>query len=167
MGIFANMGAAYHGLPAALQERAKQLTQTMGWEHTIHGNVWINEAKRREADGDSSFWDRIEKFKRDYPPSLQPLIRMHPVTGELSIYANRGFTHHINDVSAEENRNLMDTLCRMAERPEYQVRMRWRNEGDVCIYDNRITQHYAVADYGNVGPRSLHHIALLGDPTKN
>ena len=61
----------------------------------------------------------------------------------------------------------MALLCRMAERPEYQVRMRWQNEGDVCIYDNRNTNHYAVADYGNVGPRALHHIALLGEPTKD
>jgi taurine dioxygenase len=87
------------------------------------------------------------------------------VTGELSIYANLGFTRRIDDVSDEESRELMAILCRMAERPEYQCRMRWRDAGDVCIYDNRITNHYAVADYGDVGPRALHHIALLGEPT--
>ena len=35
------------------------------------------------------------------------------------------------------------------------------------FYDNRITNHYAVSDYGKVGPRALHHIALLGEPTEN
>ena len=33
-------------------------------------------------------------------------------------------------------------------RPEHVVRWRWR-PGDVAIWDNRATQHYAVNDYGN------------------
>ena len=164
--IFADMGAAYLGLPHALQERANNLTQTMDWRQTFP--IWEEEAERRSLDDkDNSFQKHVERLKRDYPPSQQPLIRKHPVTGELSIYANLGFTRHIDEVTEQESRQLMALLCRMAERPEYQVRIRWQNEGDVCIYDNRNTNHYAVADYGNVGPRALHHIALLGEPTKD
>lgn len=163
--IFADMGAAYRGLPEALRERAKELTATMSWDG--FKATFVAEAKRRAEDGDNSYWDHVEKLKQDYPPSLQPVIRMHPQTGELSIYANRGFTNHINDVSAKESADILQTLTRMAERPEYQARMRWKDVGDVCVYDNRITQHYAVADYGKVGARALHHIALLGEPTKN
>ena len=136
----------------------------MDWTHV--SPIWMEEAERRsEMDNHDSFWKHIEQLKADYPPSCQPLIRQHPVTGELSIYANLGFTRRIDDVSEKDSRELMAILCRMAERPEYQVRMRWQNEGDVCVYDNRITNHYAVADYGNVGPRALHHIALLGEAT--
>ena len=50
--------------------------------------------------------------------------------------------------------------------PEFQCRWRWQ-QGDVAIWDNRATHHYAVADYGDVGPRALHHVALLGEPTHN
>ena len=163
--VFADMGAAYRGLPPALQERAKDLTQTMDWQHVFP--LWEAEATRREADGDLSFRQQVEQLKVDYPPSRQPLVRQHPVTGELSIYANLGFTREVDEVSAEESQQLIAMLCRMAERPEYQVRMRWQDVGDVCVYDNRITNHYAVADYGEVGPRALHHIALLGEPTLN
>lgn len=163
--IFTDMGAAFRGLAPDLQERFKQLTQTMDWTHVFP--LWELEAERLHEEGDDSFLKHVDGLKQDYPPSLQPLIRQHPVTGELSIYANFGFTRHINDVSKDESRKIMAILCRMAERPEYQVRIRWRDEGDVCIYDNRITNHYAVADYGEVGPRMLHHIALLGEPTKN
>ncbi len=164
--IFADMGAAYRGLSVELQELAKGLTQTMDWRHAFP--IWEQEAQRRiEESGDHSFAEHVEQLKRDYPPSQQPVIRQHPVTGELSIYANLGFTRHINDVSPDESQQLLALLCRMAERPEYQVRLRWQNVGDVCIYDNRITNHYAVSDYGEVGPRALHHIALLGEPTKD
>ena len=164
--VFADMGAAFRGLAPELQERARHLTQTMDWQHAFP--LWEEEARRRlEEEGDDSFRAHVDRLKRDYPPSLQPVVRRHPVTGELAIYSNLGFTRHINSVSREESRALMGLLCRMAERPEYQVRMRWHDVGDVCVYDNRITNHYAVADYGEIGPRNLHHIALLGEPTMN
>lgn len=164
--VFADMEAAYRGLPAAMQEQIRPLTHTMGWEHIF--TSWVQEAKvRSKEDGDDSFWEKIEEFRRDYPPSVHPVVRQHPVTGALSIYANRGFTSQINGLPAEEGRKLFRTLVQQAERPEYQVRMQWQNEGDVCVYDNRCTNHYAVSDYGNMGPRVLHHIALLGEPTKN
>ena len=161
--IFADMGAAFRGLGPELQSYAKTLTQTMDWTHTFP--IWEEEAQRRAAEGDNEFRAHVEQLKADYPPSRQPVVRRHPVTCELSIYVNLGFTRHINDVSPEESRALIAKLCRLAERPEYQVRMRWQDVGDVCVYDNRITNHYAVADYGRVGPRALHHIALLGEPT--
>ena len=158
--IFADTGAAYRALTDDVRERANALTQTMDWRHAFP--LW-----EEVAAFDDAIAERVERLKRDYPPSTQPLIRQHPVTGELAIYANRGFTRHIDDVEPEESNELVSTLCRIAERPEYQVRLRWHDEGDVCIYDNRITNHYAVADYGNVGPRSLHHVALLGEPTRD
>merc|ERR1719478_1168418 len=80
---------------------------------------------------------------------------------------NRAFTDRINGVSETESEELLAQFYRMAERPEYQARMRWKDEGDVLIYDNRNTNHYAVTDYANIGARTLHHIALLGEPTKD
>jgi alpha-ketoglutarate-dependent taurine dioxygenase len=162
--IFTDMGAAFAGLSSDLQERCKPLTQTMDWSGF---NSWEREADLRAVSGDGSLRAHVDQLKKDYPPSIQPLIRQHPVTGELSIYASNGFTRRINEVPAEEGRKILANLYRLAERPEYQVRLRWHDEGDVCIYDNRITNHYAVADYGQIGPRSLHHIALLGEPTQN
>ena len=37
-------------------------------------------------------------------------------------------------------------------RPEQTVRWHWR-EGDLAIWDNRATQHYAIADYGHAHRR--------------
>merc|ERR1719456_1342373 len=85
--------------------------------------------------------------------------------------ANQFFTRRINELSKEEGDQLLQILYRMVERPEYQVRMRWKDAGDLCVYDNRNTNHYAVSDYGEMletgALRRIHHTALLGEPTKN
>lgn len=59
---------------------------------------------------------------------------------------------------------LLRRLADLAKVPEYQCRMRWRNVGDLVIWDNRCVQHYAVADYGGDagGPRWMDHVATLG-----
>ena len=38
----------------------------------------------------------------------------------------------------------------------------YRRPGDIAIWDNRATQHYAVADYDDQ-PRLLHRITIAGD----
>ena len=50
-----------------------------------------------------------------------------------------------NDFTPGHHWLLMD-LVRRANIPEYQVRWRW-TPNSVAIWDNRCTQHYAVADY--------------------
>ena len=41
---------------------------------------------------------------------------------------------------------LLDYLYSHIDQPEHQVRFRWR-DNSVAIWDNRVTQHYALADY--------------------
>lgn len=46
-------------------------------------------------------------------------------------------------------------------RPENVVRVTW-TPGDLVLFDNRITQHYAPDDYGDL-PRLLHRVTVAGD----
>jgi len=46
-------------------------------------------------------------------------------------------------------------------RPEFTVRHRWR-PGDVAFWDNRLTSHYAVADY-LPQRRVMHRATILGN----
>ena len=42
--------------------------------------------------------------------------------------------------------------------------MRWRyRAGDVVIWDNQATQHYALDDYGDQ-PRRVQRVTLVGEP---
>jgi alpha-ketoglutarate-dependent sulfate ester dioxygenase len=44
---------------------------------------------------------------------------------------------------------------------EHTVRWTWR-PGDIAVWDNRSTQHYAVDDYDD-HPRRLHRVTVAGD----
>ena len=59
-----------------------------------------------------------------------------------------------------ESDALLGMLQRWCERPELHCRYRWR-DGDVAIWDNRCTQHYAVDDYR--GTRVGRRVTVLGD----
>ena len=56
---------------------------------------------------------------------------------------------------------LLELFQRHVTRLENTMRWRW-SPGDVVIWDNRATQHYAVADYGRL-PRKLRRITVAGE----
>ena len=57
--------------------------------------------------------------------------------------------------------HLLNLLCEHVEQSSFQVRGRW-NEGDVVMWDNRCTLHYAAKDFGREH-RVLHRVTLKGD----
>jgi alpha-ketoglutarate-dependent sulfate ester dioxygenase len=48
-----------------------------------------------------------------------------------------------------DSRKVISLLQDWVPTPENTVRWHWR-QGDVAMWDNRATQHYAVNDYGNI-----------------
>ena len=58
------------------------------------------------------------------------------------------------------SKRLFTLLQRHVTRLENTVRWTWR-DGDIAIWDNRATQHYAVADYDDE-PRLLHRVTVAG-----
>ncbi|MFI5930080.1 TauD/TfdA dioxygenase family protein [Micromonospora sp. NPDC051543] len=94
-------------------------------------------------------------------PVEHPVVRVHPETGRRGIFVNPGFTAHIVGVSEAESRAILDLLYAHLTKPEHIVRHRWR-PGDVALWDNRSTAHYANRDYGSER-RVMHRITLRGD----
>jgi taurine dioxygenase len=95
------------------------------------------------------------------PPVVHPMVRVHPVTGRSSIFVNPGFTSHIVGFARHESDHLLRLLYEHATQPEMVLRHRWR-EGDVVMWDNRATMHYAADDYGTA-PRKMRRVTLRGD----
>ena len=90
-----------------------------------------------------------------------PVVRVHPETGEPALLLG-GFAQRLVGHPTAESVDILRTLQAYVTRPENSVRWKWR-EGDVVVWDNRSTQHYAVADYGKQR-RKVQRVTTAGDP---
>jgi taurine dioxygenase len=92
--------------------------------------------------------------------AAHPVVRTHPVTGRKSLFIS-GQAEHFEGMTREESRPMLDWLLGLLGQPDYVYRHRWR-VGDLLMWDNRCTTHYAIHDYGD-HPRYLHRVTLQGD----
>jgi taurine dioxygenase len=157
--IWVNMAAVY----AALPEATKTLLRQLNGVHDALPLFGMNMAPERYA-----------KFRAELPPQAHPAVRTHPESGELILYVNQAFTTHFENfakVTADDYRtgldfkqaemNLLQELFKVTAAPEYQVRLKWK-ANTVAIWDNRSTQHYAVADY-MPARRVMNRASIVGE----
>lgn len=142
---FASMTAAYEGLSAGLR---KTLEGLKAW----HSDGSFSDSKVGLTSKTDAFRD----------PALHPAIIRHPASGEPAIYVNGDFTTHFDGWTVEESAPLLEYLYHFVTQPIFTCRVRWQ-VGMVAIWDNRLVQHYATADYpGHV--RLMHRITVRGVP---
>lgn len=77
---------------------------------------------------------------------VHPAVRRHPVSGARALFLNPIYTTRLEGMSEEDSAPVLAGLYRHATRPEFCCRHRWQ-PGDLVIWDNRTTLHYAVNDY--------------------
>ena len=90
-----------------------------------------------------------------------PIVRTHPVTGRKALYVNSVFTQNFVGVSSKESGTMLSYLFEHLKKPEFTSRFRWA-PGSVAFWDNRCTQHYVIADYGDE-TREMHRVTVNGD----
>ena len=93
--------------------------------------------------------------------AAHPAIAHHPVTGRPYLNVSESFSRWFIGLSAPESARLLTMLFDITNRPEHHVRVRWTPNA-IAIWDNRGTQHYAVADY-LPHRRVLHRVAIATD----
>ena len=93
--------------------------------------------------------------------AVHPVITHHPVSGRPYLNVSESFTRFVIGLSAPESARLLTYLFDLTNRPDFHVRIRWQ-PGTVVIWDNRGTQHYAVADY-LPHRRVMHRVAVVTD----
>ncbi|WP_288443407.1 taurine dioxygenase [uncultured Pantoea sp.] len=140
----------------ALSEPFKQLLSGLQAEHDFKKS--FQEYKYRKTEEEHQRW---QQAVAKHPPVQHPVIRTHPVSGRKALFVNEGFTTRLLGVSEKESEALLGYLFAHATKPEFQVRWRWQ-PNDVAIWDNRVTQHYANADY-YPARRVMHRATVLGD----
>ncbi|MFC0447678.1 TauD/TfdA dioxygenase family protein [Rhodococcus jostii] len=150
---WADSQLAYESLSLPVRQMIDQLT-------AVHdGNREFGYYLAQKRGGKGNVWDGEEVTA--LVPVEHPVVRVHPETGRKGIFVNPGFTSHIAGVSEAESRGILDFLYAHLTKPEHIVRHRWRL-GDLVLWDNRSTAHYANRDYGTQH-RVMHRITLQGD----
>ena len=157
--LWSNMYAAYD----ALAEPVKRMIGGLTALHDISGGgpygrvPSYREIVLARPDGRR----RLNEIETEFPPVSHPVVRTHPETGRKALFVNRSFTTHIEGVSKLESAWLLGMLLEHVEQTGFQMRHRWRTN-DLVMWDNRCTQHLAVADYAPA-PRVMHRITVQGD----
>lgn len=149
--IWANSVTAYQDLPDHLRNLADRL-----W--AVHSNAYDY------AEAAVNLSEELKAYRKVFTStvyeSLHPMVRVHPESGERGLFIG-GFVRQIQGLSTTESDDIVRLLQSYVTRPENTVRWRWK-VGDVAFWDNRATQHYAIADYGNQ-PRRVQRVTIAGD----
>ncbi len=149
--VWANTVEAYRRLHPALQALAAKL-------RAVHSNRYDYAAQRPQIGGVDV---REERYRAEFRhlefETEHPVVRIHPETGEPSLLLGH-FVRSFTGLSTADGADLFELLQRHVTRLENTVRWTWR-PGDIAIWDNRATQHYAVADYDDL-PRLMHRITI-------
>jgi alpha-ketoglutarate-dependent sulfate ester dioxygenase len=154
--VWANTVRAYETLPAPLKALAEAL-------RAVHSNLYdYAGAKGEQRVGGVDVKERAfrEEFEHLEFETEHPVVRIHPETQERSLVLGH-FVRRFVGLSSGDSADLLALFQRHITRLENTVRWSWA-VGDIAIWDNRSTQHYAVADYDD-HPRLLHRITLAGD----
>jgi taurine dioxygenase len=150
--LWSSATAAYDALSEPLKRQLAGLTATHSVVKSFPAQRWDNDPQSKE---------RYQRAVDKHPPVSHPVVRTHPVSGRKGLFVNEGFTTHINGITQRESDALLGLLFAHAGRPEFTVRWRWSVD-DIAFWDNRVTQHYAVADY-LPDRRIMHRATVIGD----
>ncbi|MEP9381429.1 TauD/TfdA family dioxygenase [Nocardioides sp. KR10-350] len=150
--VWANTAAAYDDLTPGLKALVDEL-----W--AVHTNSYDYAQRDEEHEQPDANYSR-DDFTSQLFETRHPVVRVHPETGERSLVLGhfvKGFVGH----NSSESVALFHLLQNRITRLENTVRWAWQ-PGDVAMWDNRATQHYAVADFDH-HPREMRRITVAGD----
>lgn len=125
---FADMRAAWDALPAARQRvlRDLQVQHSLAYSRgLVEGSPPLDETERKSM-----------------PPSVHPLVRVHPGSGRAGLYL-ASHAESVVGMPYEEGRQLLEELMAFSTRPEFVYAQVWQ-PGDLVMWDNRCTMHRAM-----------------------
>ncbi|MEH0423392.1 TauD/TfdA dioxygenase family protein [Streptomyces sp. B21-083] len=149
--LIASSAAAYRDLPEPLRKLADNLwaEHTNDYDYAVPDETLDEELAAQRA-----------QFTSITFRTAHPVVRVHPLTGERGLFIG-GFAQRIVGLPVAESRKILDLLQAYVTRPENVLRHRW-SPNQLVLFDNRITQHYAVDNYNGL-PRRLHRVTIAGD----
>lgn len=141
--LWANTATAYQGLPEALKN--------------LVDNAWA-----RHSTDEAGMPEKLDGVYARNPgigsEAIHPVVHLVPGTGERAILMGF-FFRQIAGMSYADSIRVYEMVQAHVTRPENVVRWRWA-PGDVAMWYNHATQHYAVADYTE--RRVMHRVSIDG-----
>jgi taurine dioxygenase len=120
----------------------------------------LSDGMKRLLDGLDAVHEPPAYRDRDPGGAVHPVVVAHPESGRAALLLNTQSVRAFDGMTVSESEGLLAFLFAHSTRPEFVYRHRWL-PGDVVIWDNRATIHYAVDDYGDA-PRVLHRTSVVG-----
>jgi len=147
--LWASMSAAYESL-------------SDGWKEHLEGLEAIHDMGtfRNDYYKDGGI-ESVNNALKKVGSAIHKVIETHPISGLKYLNVNQSFTRNIVNESQGPSDHILQFLFQYITKPEFQVRFHWENNS-IAIWDNRITQHYAICDYlPNV--RHMQRITVVND----
>ena len=132
--LWASMSAAYESL-------------SDGWKEHLEGLEAIHDMGtfRNDYYKDGGI-ESVNNALKKVGSAVHKVIESHPISGLKYLNVNQSFTRNMVNESQGPSDHILQFLFQHITKPEFQVRFHWENNS-IAIWDNRITQHYAVCDY--------------------
>lgn len=151
--LWASMSAAYDSLPD-------------GWKEHLEGLEAIHDMGTFRNDFyNEGGIDSVNSALKKVGSAVHKVIETHPISGLKYLNVNQSFTRNIVNESQGPSDHILQFLFQHITKPEFQVRFHWKNNS-IAIWDNRITQHYAVNDY-LPNSRHMQRVTIINDKRVN
>ena len=137
------MYAAYDALPQDIKDRIRGRTV-----------LQAHDFKQVEKLDVSGPLDDLMHFHH-------PVAITHPETGRAALYVNRLMSQRIDGLADAESDELLETLFRYTENPDFIYEHRWR-VGDLVFWDNRCSTH-ARTDFPPHERRLMRRCTVFGE----
>ncbi len=151
--VWANTALAYRMLSPAMQAMLRPLKVRM----SARNNAWT----QKQADGKELNFASEAARAAAFEGNAHPLVRTHPMTGELSLYLDEVYAVGIEGMTQTESIPLLDMLCRHITQHHFTARLRWE-PGMVTMWDNRAALHLAANDYDGFR-REMYRTTMAGE----
>jgi alpha-ketoglutarate-dependent 2,4-dichlorophenoxyacetate dioxygenase len=143
---FADMTGAYEALPA----HRKAMLEGLLAEHSL-----LRSRTLLGLDED----DVTDEMRERFPPTLQPIVRVHPETGRKGLFLSQD-AYRVCGMSDEASEELLSELIAFATQPRFVYRHHW-HPGDLVIWDNRCTMHRGLAFEARRERRVMHRTTAM------
>jgi len=136
---FSNSYLVYEDLSVGLRLLLDGLQIVYSGKDIWSKNAKLDKDKRLRLREDHSFSEAELE-------NVHPAVRRHPVTGRKALYATSAYFKRFVGWTEEESRALLIYLQGLAQRAEYQCRVRWKQD-TVLVWDNRFLLHRGIHDF--------------------